>query len=391
MSAQRIRQPRVAELVASRLRDDILTGRLKEGDVLPTQESLFAEFGVSPPAVREAVHILEADGLISVRRGNVGGAVVHLPSAERTAHMISMVLQTRDSTPAERLVNQAGNEVVLTVRGAASDSSPRTVTVKALSDERPARYRDWVDANRQKVHQATEGRVGYIHVPDMGAEGYAEFHRSFLAEYDRDALIVDVRVNGGGHVSGLLLEKLARRRVGYDFPRWAAPKPGTRTTSGMWVLVYQSLNLSSSPSTQLLRTMKTCLAPIASLPGAAAPRRDYSRAVGTAALPGTGGPLPLPVTRGRTASARSRPSEHPATTALALQQAELRLRHDEVQEPGHRAERAVAVLHDRPLGRVHLEAHGAAVTTAAMDHSTVAPESFTSFTQNFASSSRNDR
>jgi tricorn protease len=59
----------------------------------------------------------------------------------------------------------------------------------------------------------------------MGPEGYAEFHRAFLVEYDRDALIVDVRVNGGGHVSGLLLEKLARKRVGYDFPRWGAPKP----------------------------------------------------------------------------------------------------------------------------------------------------------------------
>ncbi len=59
------------------------------------------EFGVSPPALREAIHILETDGLISVRRGNMGGAVVHLPSAERTAHMISMVLQTRGSTPAD--------------------------------------------------------------------------------------------------------------------------------------------------------------------------------------------------------------------------------------------------------------------------------------------------
>jgi GntR family transcriptional repressor for pyruvate dehydrogenase complex len=101
VSAARFRQPRVAELVASRLRDDILSGRLKEGDVLPSQEALFAEFGVSPPAVREAIHVLEADGLISVRRGNVGGAVVHLPSPERTAHMISMVLQSRGATPAD--------------------------------------------------------------------------------------------------------------------------------------------------------------------------------------------------------------------------------------------------------------------------------------------------
>ena len=101
MFSQRIRPPRVAEIVASELRDDILSGRLKEGDVLPAQESLLGEFGVSPPALREAIHILETDGLISVRRGNVGGAVVHLPSAERTAHMISMVLQSRDSTPAD--------------------------------------------------------------------------------------------------------------------------------------------------------------------------------------------------------------------------------------------------------------------------------------------------
>jgi GntR family transcriptional regulator, transcriptional repressor for pyruvate dehydrogenase complex len=101
VASQHFRQPRVAEIVASKLRDDILTGRLKEGDVLPSQESLFGEFGVSPPAVREAIHILESDGLISVRRGNVGGAVVHLPTAERTAHMISMVLQARSATPVD--------------------------------------------------------------------------------------------------------------------------------------------------------------------------------------------------------------------------------------------------------------------------------------------------
>ncbi len=101
MALQRFRQPRVAEIVASKLRDDILSGRLKEGDVLPSQESLFGEFGVSPPALREAIHILETDGLISVRRGNIGGAVVHHPTADRTAHMISMVLQAKSATPAD--------------------------------------------------------------------------------------------------------------------------------------------------------------------------------------------------------------------------------------------------------------------------------------------------
>jgi tricorn protease len=59
----------------------------------------------------------------------------------------------------------------------------------------------------------------------MSYVGFSEFHRYFLMEYDRDALIVDVRFNGGGMVSGLLLEKLSRRRLGYDFQRWGPPEP----------------------------------------------------------------------------------------------------------------------------------------------------------------------
>jgi GntR family transcriptional repressor for pyruvate dehydrogenase complex len=95
---RQLRQPRLAEIVAASLRDDILSGRLKEGDLLPRQEHLFQEFRVSLPAVREAMRILETEGLISVRRGNVGGAVVHLPTPERTAQMIGMVLQSRAAT-----------------------------------------------------------------------------------------------------------------------------------------------------------------------------------------------------------------------------------------------------------------------------------------------------
>ncbi|MFI7107754.1 PDZ domain-containing protein [Nonomuraea sp. NPDC050227] len=128
----------------------------------------------------------------------------------------------RAATPNERLVNQAGEEVELTLR---REERVFTVTVRALADEQPARYRDWVNLNRAECHERSGGRIGYLHVPDMGTEGFGEFHRGFLAEYDRHALIVDVRFNGGGHVSALLLEKLARRRLGYDYPRWGDPEP----------------------------------------------------------------------------------------------------------------------------------------------------------------------
>ncbi|MBE3560108.1 MAG: PDZ domain-containing protein [Ktedonobacteraceae bacterium] len=129
-----------------------------------------------------------------------------------------------DRPPDELLVNQAGQEVQLAVEDAES-GEVRTITIKALADETTARYRDWVEANRRYVHERSQQRVGYIHIPNMVGEGYAEFHRGFLGEYDYPALIVDVRWNSGGHVSGLLLEKLARRRIGYDFPRWSQPVP----------------------------------------------------------------------------------------------------------------------------------------------------------------------
>jgi len=128
------------------------------------------------------------------------------------------------TTPQELLVNQAGLEVQLTIRKKGK-KKPQHLVVKALKNETTARYRDWVESNRQQVHDATDGKVGYVHVPNMGPVGYAEFHRYYLAEVDRDALIVDVRFNGGGHVSQLILEKLARERVGYDLQRWGAPQP----------------------------------------------------------------------------------------------------------------------------------------------------------------------
>lgn len=131
---------------------------------------------------------------------------------------------SRELSPRHLLVNQAGREVLLTVLGQ-GEAKPRAVTVKTLRQEGPALYREWVENNRRRVHEATDGRVGYLHIPDMGPRGYAEFHRSYLAEVIREGLVVDVRYNGGGHVSQLLLEKLARRRIGYDVPRWSQPRP----------------------------------------------------------------------------------------------------------------------------------------------------------------------
>jgi tricorn protease len=130
----------------------------------------------------------------------------------------------RDRPPAAELVHQAGLDVELTVADGRG-RRPRRVVVKTLAAEEPLRYREWVQDRRRYVHDATDGRVGYVHVPDMVANGFAEFHRSFLLEAEREALVVDVRDNGGGFVSQLLLEKLARRRLGWDVLRYGPPFP----------------------------------------------------------------------------------------------------------------------------------------------------------------------
>lgn len=157
-------------------------------------------------------------------------SALRLPGVRLSVGDVLLAIDNRrlsESTPpAACLVGKAGQEVALRVLPA-DGGDVRTVTVKALNrqGEVRARYRAWVEANRKKVHAASGGRLGYVHVPDMGPVGFAEFHRSWLAESEREGLIVDVRHNRGGHVSSLLLEKLARRAIGFVVSRWRAPEP----------------------------------------------------------------------------------------------------------------------------------------------------------------------
>jgi DNA-binding FadR family transcriptional regulator len=90
-----LRWPRLADVVADKLRSRILSGELPDGSMLPKQDDLLAEFRVSPPSLREALRILEAEGLVTVRRGNVGGATVHEPKAAKAAYMLAMVLERK--------------------------------------------------------------------------------------------------------------------------------------------------------------------------------------------------------------------------------------------------------------------------------------------------------
>jgi len=99
--ATEVRAPKTAELVAAHLRRQIVKGELREGDALPPETVLMEQFGVSRPTLREAFRVLEAELLISVRRGARGGGRVHTPNVDVAARYAGLVLEHRGTTLAD--------------------------------------------------------------------------------------------------------------------------------------------------------------------------------------------------------------------------------------------------------------------------------------------------
>ncbi|MFG2943737.1 S41 family peptidase [Streptomyces adustus] len=126
--------------------------------------------------------------------------------------------------PYPLLAAAGGTTVELTFAPAEGKAGrSRRVAVVPLTDDRPLRYQDWVTKRREVVRELGAGHCGYLHIPDMGGSGWAQFNRDLRLEVSRPALIVDVRGNAGGHISELVVEKLTRRILGWDLTRDAQP------------------------------------------------------------------------------------------------------------------------------------------------------------------------
>jgi DNA-binding FadR family transcriptional regulator len=156
-----LHQPRLAELIADKLRRRILTGQLSDGEVLPNQDSLLAEFKISKPSLREALRILEAEGLITIRRGNVGGAYVHRPHPKHAAYTLSLVLQAEQTTLHD--VGSALNELEGTCAELCARREDRATEVVPYLREANARAREMLD-----------DKLPYV-------DAMADFHRALVA------------------------------------------------------------------------------------------------------------------------------------------------------------------------------------------------------------------
>ena len=118
--------------------------------------------------------------------------------------------------------NTAGKSIEITVGPTPDGKGSRTVTVEPLGTELALRNREWVEANLRKVEKATEGKVGYVYVPDTAAQGVAYFKRYFYPQVDKDALIIDERFNSGGQIADYYIEALTRPFASYWAPRYGA-------------------------------------------------------------------------------------------------------------------------------------------------------------------------
>ena len=121
------------------------------------------------------------------------------------------------------LVGTVGKQVVLRINSKPVDEGARDITVVPIGDEAPLYYDAWVQHNIDYVTKKTGGKVGYLHIPDMGPEGLNEFVRRFYPQLNKQALIVDVRGNGGGNVSPMIIERLQRELTMINIRRNGTP------------------------------------------------------------------------------------------------------------------------------------------------------------------------
>ena len=132
-----------------------------------------------------------------------------------------------DEDPYRLLRGKADRPVQLTVNSRPTTDGARTVTFNPIQSESDLAYLDWTERNRQMVDTLSGGRLGYMHIPDMGGPGIREFIKWYYGQLDKEGMVVDVRANGGGNVSRMLIERLRRKLLAVNFGRVGSSQGNT--------------------------------------------------------------------------------------------------------------------------------------------------------------------
>lgn len=163
------------------------------------------------------------DSWVSAARSPLSAPGVTLEKGDRILGCEGRPFEDQEDL-ASALKARTGEKLSLIIQRKGS-SKKELVEIQPVNSGHHARYRDWVEGNKKLVHKLSKGTVGYVHVPDMGLAGFSEFYRNFLTEHDKEGLVVDVRYNGGGHVSQHILKILAQKLIGFDKTRHMGIEP----------------------------------------------------------------------------------------------------------------------------------------------------------------------
>ncbi|GAB5528010.1 MAG: S41 family peptidase [Roseivirga sp.] len=131
-------------------------------------------------------------------------------------------------------VGTANRQVKLLVNDKAKKDGARLVTVQTVTNERGLRQFAWVEDNRRKVDELSNGQLAYVYVPNTGNGGYTYFNRYFFAQQDKKGAVIDERNNGGGSAADYIVDVLARQLHGYFNSRVEGNRPFTTPGAGLW-------------------------------------------------------------------------------------------------------------------------------------------------------------
>jgi tricorn protease len=202
-------------LLGARFELDAANGRYRIADIYPGQN---AEPKYRSPLLEVGVDIKPGDYVLAI-----------------DGQMLSA-----DRNPYDLLTDRGQQPVELTVNSKAELKGARRVLVDPIASETSLVYLDWVERNRKYVSEKTDGKVGYLHIPDMGANGIYEFIKWYYPQIRKAGLVVDVRGNGGGNVSQMILRRLMQKPLGFGYQAhsdWVDTYPQTAFNGSMVALL----------------------------------------------------------------------------------------------------------------------------------------------------------
>ncbi|MDY2586798.1 S41 family peptidase [Winogradskyella aquimaris] len=139
-----------------------------------------------------------------------------------------------NTNPYQLLEQTAGREITIVVNDKPNTTNARTVLVKPVSNERMLRTMDWIESNRRKVDELSNGKLAYVYVPNTGGGGFTSFNRYYFSQQDKKGVVIDERNNGGGSAADYMIDVMSRELFGYFNSKAGDNRPWTTPMAGIW-------------------------------------------------------------------------------------------------------------------------------------------------------------